>query len=131
MRLYQQLVLFMLAATVLPLAAVGFLLLSKAEARLAERIDAEQRVLVIATAESVATSLMEVVNGLARSAEMIPWEGATPSEARGGLALLYAQSPAVSAVLQLDAQGQPLGNAVYYEQATGGHPGFDPDGVAQ
>ncbi|RJS24894.1 two-component sensor histidine kinase [Corallococcus sp. H22C18031201] len=131
MRLYQQLVLFMLAATVLPLAAVGFLLLSRAEAELAARIDAEHRALAAATAEAVATSLMEVVNGLARSAEMIDWERATAEESRGGLALLYGQSPTVSAVLKLDAQGHPLGNAVYREQSVGGHPGFDPSGLTQ
>ena len=54
MRLYQQLILFMLAATVLPLAVLGFLLLSRAEKGLAERVAAEQRALAVSTAERVA-----------------------------------------------------------------------------
>ncbi|RYZ39604.1 MAG: HAMP domain-containing protein [Myxococcaceae bacterium] len=129
MRLYQQLILFMLAATVLPLAAVGFLLLSRAEAEVASHIDAQQRALASATAEAVGTSLMEVVNSLARSAELIDWERATPDEVRGGLALLYGQSPTVSAVLELDASGQPLGPPVYQQGA--GHPAFAEAGLAQ
>ncbi|RKH41181.1 sensor histidine kinase [Corallococcus sicarius] len=131
MRLYQQLILFMLAATVLPLAAVGFLLLSRAEAEVVSHIDDKQRALASATAEAVATNLMEVVNGLARSAELIDWERATPDEVRGGLALLYGQSPTISAVLEVDAEGRPLGQAVYRAEARNGHPGFAPDGLVQ
>ncbi|HSP79655.1 MAG TPA: ATP-binding protein [Myxococcaceae bacterium] len=126
MRLYQQLVLFMLAATVLPLAVVGFLLLSRAEAELAGRIVTEQRLLAAATAEAVSTRLLETVDALARSAELIDWERATPEEVRGGLSLLYGQSPTVSAVLQLDAEGNPLGLPVFQADGAGGHPGFEP-----
>ncbi|WP_164000828.1 sensor histidine kinase [Pyxidicoccus caerfyrddinensis] len=129
MRLYQQLVLFMLAATVLPLAAVGFLLLSRAEAELAARIDAEQRSQASATAEAVGTSLMEVVDALARSAELFDWQTATDAETAGGLRLLYGQSPAVSAVLKLDAQGRPVGTPVFRAQALDGHPAFQADGL--
>jgi two-component system, NtrC family, sensor kinase len=129
MRLYQQLVLFMLAATVLPLAVVGFLLLSRAEAELAERIGAEQRLLAATTAESVSAQLLETVDALARSAELIDWERATPEEVRGGLSLLYGQSPAVSAVLRVDAGGNLLGAPVFQEDGAGGHPGFEPSAV--
>jgi two-component system, NtrC family, sensor kinase len=126
MRLYQQLILFMLAATVLPLAVVGFMLLARAEARLAERIAAEQRTLATATAELVAAELMKTVDALARSAESIPWEQATPEELRGGLSLLYGQSPAVSAVLHLDAEGNPRGPPIFQASGMGEHPGFEP-----
>ncbi|WP_164018800.1 sensor histidine kinase [Pyxidicoccus trucidator] len=129
MRLYQQLVLFMLAATVLPLAAVGFLLLSRAEAELANRIDAEQRAQATATAEAVSASLMEVVDALARSAELIDWESVSDAETVGGLRLLYGQSPAVSAVLKLDADGRPLGAPVFRAQALDGHPAFHTAGL--
>ncbi|MFP2910371.1 two-component sensor histidine kinase, partial [Pyxidicoccus sp. 3LFB2] len=129
MRLYQQLVLFMLAATVLPLAAVGFLLLSRAEAELAHRIDAEQRAQATATAEAVSASLMEVVDALARSAELIDWESASDAETVGGLRLLYGQSQAVSAVLKLDAEGRPLGVPVFRAQAVDGHPAFHTAGL--
>ncbi|AEI67952.1 sensor histidine kinase [Corallococcus macrosporus] len=129
MRLYQQLVLFMLAATVLPLAAVGFLLLSRAEAELAARIDAEQRAQATATAESVGATVMEVVDALARSAELIDWQAASDAETQGALRLLYGQSPAVSAVLKLDAEGRPLGAPVFRARAFDGHPAFSPDSV--
>ncbi|GMU01427.1 hypothetical protein KH5H1_55470 [Corallococcus caeni] len=132
MRLYQQLILFMLAATVLPLAIVGFLLLSRSEQALAQRIDDQQRELATATAEAVEASLMEVVNGLARSAELLPWERATPDEVRGMLLLLYGQSTTVSAVIQVDANGQPLGPAVFRSaEPLERHPAFDPANVPQ
>ncbi|ADO72578.1 sensor histidine kinase [Stigmatella aurantiaca] len=129
MRLYQQLVLFMLAATVLPLAAVGFLVLSRAERELAERISAEQRALATATAEGVAAELMETVDAVARVAELIDWQSATEEEARGALALLYNQSSALSAVLRLDSEGRPQGQPVFQAEGGGGHPGFDPQQV--
>jgi two-component system, NtrC family, sensor kinase len=130
MRLYQQLVLFMLAATVLPLAVVGFLLLSRAEAELAARLDAEQHTLAQATAEGASAELLATVEALARSAELIDWERASPEEARGGLSLLYGQSPVVSAVLRVDASGQPVGAPVYEADSAQGHPGFDPAATA-
>jgi signal transduction histidine kinase len=126
MKLYQQLILFMLAATVLPLAAVGFLLLSRAEAELAARIDAEQRILASSTAESVSAELMKTVDALARSAELFNWQTISPEELRGGLQLLYGQSPAVSAVLHLDADGKPQGPPVFRDDPESEHPGFDP-----
>ncbi|AKJ02841.1 C4-dicarboxylate-specific signal transduction histidine kinase [Archangium gephyra] len=126
MRLYQQLVLFMLAATVLPLAAVGFLLLSRAEAELAGRIVSEQRVIAETTAESASSELMKTVDALARSAELFNWESITPEEFQGGLQLLYGQSPAVSAVLHLDAQGNPRGAPVFQAAGDSEHPGFEP-----
>jgi signal transduction histidine kinase len=126
MKLYQQLILFMLAATVIPLAVVGFLLLSRAEAELAGRIAGEQRTLAAATAESAASTLMKTVDAMARVAEAIEWEGLSHEESLGALALIFRQSSAVSAVLRLDAAGQPSGQSVFYEQEEEGHPGFDP-----
>jgi two-component system NtrC family sensor kinase len=125
MRLYQQLILFMLAATVLPLAVVGFLLLSRAEAELSERITAEQRTLAVATAESVASTLTQTVDAMALVAENFEWEELSHEEAQGALALVYRQSPAVSAVMQLSSEGQPLGRAVFFTDEREGHPGFD------
>jgi signal transduction histidine kinase len=129
MRLYQQLILFMLAATVLPLAVVGFWLLSSAEAELTERIGAEQRLVATTTAESVSAELMKTVDALARSAELFNWERISPEEFQGGLQLLYGQSPSVSAVLPLDAEGRPRGAPVFQSAGMGEHPGFDPKAV--
>ena len=141
MKLYQQLILFMLAATVLPVAAVGFLLLARAEAALAGRIDAEQRLVAETTADSASLELMKTVEALARSVELFDWERISPEELEGGLRLLYGQSPAISAVLHLDAQGHPQGEPIYRlpqeDEAPGleprpgalEHPGFEPAAV--
>jgi two-component system NtrC family sensor kinase len=125
MKLYQQLILFMLAATVLPLAVVGFLLLSRAEAELASRIAGEQRTLAVATAESVASTLMRTVDAMALVAESIDWEALNEEEARGALTLIFRQSSAVSAVMRLDAAGKRLGQPVFFPREEDGHPGFD------
>jgi two-component system NtrC family sensor kinase len=126
MKLYQQLILFMLAATVLPLAVVGFLLLSRAEAELSDRIAAEQRTLASTTAESVAATLMKTVDAMALAAESIPWETLNEEEAHAALSIVFRQSTSVSAVMRLDGSGHPVGQAVYFSQEKDGHPGFDP-----
>ncbi len=129
MRLYQQLILFMLAATVVPLAVVGFLLLSRAEAELTDRIASEQRAMAAATAESVASALMKTVDAMALVAGSIEWKELTEEERVGALRMIFQQSSAVSAVLQLDASGQLQGQPVYYPDEQDGHPGFDPASV--
>jgi two-component system, NtrC family, sensor kinase len=125
MRLYQQLILFMLAATVLPLAVVGFLLLSSAEAELTQRIAGEQRTLAVATAENVANTLIRTVDAMAVVVETIPWDGLDEKETRGALRLVFSQSSAVSAVMRLDASGKPLGEPVFDPDESSGHPRFD------
>jgi signal transduction histidine kinase len=130
MKLYQQLILFMLAATVLPLAVVGFLLLSRAEAELAERISAEQRALAVATAESVEASLSKTVDAMARMVQSLSWHEITDKEdVEGALSLIYLQSPAVSAVMKLTAKGEPIEPMFFFEESKErppGHPSFDP-----
>ncbi|MHB8874441.1 MAG: sensor histidine kinase [Myxococcaceae bacterium] len=125
MRLYQQLVLFMLAATVLPLAIVGFWLLRQSEAELSRRIGAEQRALADAAAETSAAQMMGAVNALSRSAELVQWSGLSPEEAHGALSLLYQQSALVSAVLLTGLPGD--GEPVFQAAGGGGHPPFDPE----
>jgi two-component system NtrC family sensor kinase len=128
MKLYQQLILFMLAATVLPLAVVGFLLLSRAEAELTSRIDGEHRTLAVATAESVASTLKRTVDAMAVVVETIPWDGLDDKETRGALRLVFSQSSAVSAVMRLDASGKILGEPVF-DPDESGHPRFDMDSL--
>lgn len=124
MRLYQQLILFMLAATVLPLAGVGFWLLGDAQRALAERIASEQRALVTAAAERTSGQLLEAVNGIARAAELIDWARASPAERRGGLSLLYQQSPSVAAVALVGPDGGLLASPVFSTGGEDGHPPF-------
>ncbi len=126
MRLYQQLVLFMLAATVLPLALLGFWLLRESERELGLRIAAEQRAQAREAAASSGKALLDSVEAIARSAEMIDWARASATEVRGGLSLLYQQSQSIAAVVLLSAQGSVVEGPVYLREGEGGHPGFDP-----
>src|SRR5687768_7255994 len=120
MRLYQQLILFMLAATVPPLAVVGFWLLRESEAELKARIQAEQRAVAGAAAEATASQLIGAINAISRSAELIQWQSASPEEVKGGLSLLYEQSPLVGYVSYLAEGNAPL--SVYRETESAGHP---------
>jgi two-component system NtrC family sensor kinase len=129
MRLYQQLVLFMLAATVLPLAGVGFWLLGSSERALVDRIAREQVADAQAQAERSATSLMGPVDALGRAAEAIDWLRATPEERKGGLSLLYQQSPLVAATVLVDAGGKVVDGPVFAEDGSE-HPRFSAAGVA-
>ncbi len=130
MRLYQQLVLFMLAATVLPLAAVGFSLLRSAEDELARRIGGEQRALAGLAAREVSTGLMGAVEALGRATEAIDWSAASAEEVMGGLSLLYQQDDAITAVALVDANGRLLSGPLY-AQRDDGHPTFLPEAQAQ
>ena len=85
MKLYQQLILFMLAATVLPLAAVGFSLLSRAEMELTGRIVSEQKFIARATAEGVAGELAKTMGALQRTAQLFDWRSVSAAEFQGGL----------------------------------------------
>ncbi|MGA9521299.1 MAG: ATP-binding protein [Myxococcaceae bacterium] len=131
MRLYHQLVLFMLAATVLPLAVVGFWLLRSAEDELARRIGGEQRALAGLAAREVSTGLMGAVEALGRATEAIDWSSASPEETLGGLSLLYQQDDAITAVALVDASGRLLSGPVYRAQRDDGHPVFLPEAQAQ
>ncbi len=106
MRLYQQLVLFMVAATVLPLALLGFWLLRQSEVELSRRILAEHRTVGVLVAREAASGLMGAVDALGRATEAIDWSQVQEGEeARGALSLLYQQSEWISAVALLDSHG--------------------------
>jgi len=125
-KLYQQLILFMLAATVLPLAVVGFLLQRGAEAEISRRITGEQQARASGAAEAVATELLGAVESIAHSAERfnVDWANAAEDEREGLLRLLYGQSETVSAVAMLDAEGQLLAGPLFLKDGKDGHPPF-------
>lgn len=119
MRLYQQLVLFMLAATVLPLAVLGFWLLRGSEDALIARIGEGQQAQARLVSNEVSSTLLAAVDVLGRGTEAIDWSQATAEERRGGLALLYQQSELVSAVALVDAEGRLLEGPVFRAGAEG------------
>ena len=129
MRLYQQLVLFMLAATVLPLAVVGFWLLRTSGDELAQRIRAEQQALGVLVARDVATQMVGTVDALGRATEAIDWTSVSAAELDGALSLLYQQSNAVAAVALVDASGKVIAGPIFRGGADG-HPFFSSDRLA-
>jgi len=102
LRLSQKLLLFVLAAAVIPLAFAGFWLLREAERELAARLEREQRALAAAAAEATGTQLAVSLESLAQSALLIDWPNVTADEAAGGLRLLASQSSVVVAGTLVD-----------------------------
>jgi len=124
MRLYQKLVLFMLAATVLPLAAVGFWLLRGAELELGRRIANEQHAQARVAAELAEAQLSQVIDPLQRATAALDWKRIVPEERKGALVLVYQQLPTVSAVLLLDGDGALAEGPFFNENGSAEHPGF-------
>ncbi len=105
MKLSQKLLLFVLAAAVVPLAFAGFWLLREAERELGLRLEREQRALAAASAEAAATQLAASLESLAQSASLIDWSKVSAGEAEGGLQLLASQAPVViSAALHVPSR---------------------------
>src|SRR5437868_1141086 len=102
MRLSQKLILFVLAAAILPLTGVGFWLLSVSERELSLRLDREQAAVATSGADAASAKLLGAINALAISAGLFEWPAFTPAEVEGGLKLLYAQSELVAGVAYVD-----------------------------
>ena len=102
LRLSQKLLLFVLAAAVIPLAFAGFWLLREAERELGLRLEREQRALASAAAEATGNQLAISLESLAQTALLIDWAKVTGAEAQGGLRLLCSQSAAVVAATLVD-----------------------------
>ncbi|MGC4113313.1 MAG: ATP-binding protein [Myxococcales bacterium] len=103
MRLYQKLVLFMLAAAVGPVAVVGFALLGRAQDELRSRITEQQLSLAVSAAELAARDVDEAVEALTRTAASIRWADLSEDERSGALRLLVGQSRHFGAATVVDA----------------------------
>lgn len=106
MRLYQQLVLFMLAATVLPLVVVGFWLLRTSERELATQIGNEQRALASLAAERSSEKLGQLVDAVGKTVELVDWAATTDEEKRGALSLVYSTSEWITAAALVTPEGE-------------------------
>ena len=102
MRLSQKLVLFVLAAAVLPLGGVGFWVLGASERELLARLEREQAARASAGADAVAGALVGALSAVQTTAALFDWPALSKAEAEGGLRLLYAQSDAIAGVLLHD-----------------------------
>ncbi len=108
MKLYRKLLLFTLAAALLPLTAVGFAVLAGAERALLVRIAAEQAATARGAAEQVGRDLeglFDLVEGVVQN-----WHPADLSadELRALPLVLCRQSPHIHAVALVDARGRPV-----------------------
>jgi signal transduction histidine kinase len=104
----QKLVLYALAAALLPLAASGFTLVRLGEDALRARIQAHERTAATAVAASVDQTLRELAERAVTAMELTDPLRLTPDERLGLLRLVHRQSPSVRASVLLDARGQLL-----------------------
>ncbi len=129
MSLYQKLLLFALAAAVLPVSGVGFALLSGAEAALTERIRAAQVAAARTHAAEVGRFVDAVTGTLRRAAGYFRLEGAGDEELTGAVRLLYRASPDVAIAALVDGQGRPLVDPAFepdpHAVGLGAHPPAD------
>ncbi len=108
MKLYRKLLLFTLAAALLPLSAVGFAVLAGAERALLVRIGAEQ----VATARGAAEQVGRDLEGLFDGVEGVvrTWHPGelSPAELRALPLVLCQRSPYLHAAALVDAGGAPV-----------------------
>jgi signal transduction histidine kinase len=107
-KLYRKLLLFTVAAALLPLTAVGFNLLASAERALRDRIAEAQLAAAREAAEAVGRGLGETQALLEEAART--WQPArlSPDELRALPALLCRRSPRLQACGLFDADGRPV-----------------------
>jgi len=101
MKLYQQLVLFVLGATVIPLV-VGFVILYHNEKQLRRRLLESRRESVQRLAQSVADTRKEIFERLSRAVGLAPPGELSPEELSGWLGIVYKQSEDIIQVALLD-----------------------------
>ncbi len=114
MRLYQQLLLFVAVATVIPLG-VGFWILRHNESALERRLLAEHQESAARLAEALGRELREVFDRVQRSSEYVSLEGMSSDELGGLLGIVYKQSEDIAQVCLLDEEGRELAPGVFLE----------------
>ncbi|MDF1565509.1 MAG: ATP-binding protein [Deltaproteobacteria bacterium] len=115
MSLYQKLIVFMLAATVVPMAVVGFALVRQSEDALRERIRAAQEEAAVAEARAAATLITEQVDDLRRAAHAFDLRGADEAALQGALRMIYQAAPDVAITLVVDDRGALQAPPVFLE----------------
>jgi len=108
LKLYRKLLLFTLAAALLPLTAVGFAVLAGAERALLVRIGAEQAATARGAAEQVGRDLENLFDGLEGVVQNWRPGELSSKELRALPLLVCRQSPHLHAVALVDAAGEPV-----------------------
>lgn len=113
MTLTQKLILYVLAVSLIPVAATGFTLIHLGETALRERIEAHHRSVAGALAAKVAQSVEDVGRRLIALMQVINVDGLNPQEREGLQRLLYQQSDDISLAVLVDASGDFLAPPIF------------------
>ena len=105
MRLYRKLLLFTLAAAVLPLVAVGFHLLARAEGALRQRIEEQQLLAARTAAELAWRDLDGIISGIEVPARTWSPSRLGEPQLEGFLRVLLGSSQEVQAAVVVDDRG--------------------------
>ena len=104
MKLYQQLVLFVLAATAIPVV-IGFAVLRHNEVQLQERILSARRSSAARLAEMVGREMGEILERVEAALGYVELGEMAPAELSGVLGIVYKQSEAIVQVALLEPSG--------------------------
>ncbi len=115
MKLYRQLALFVLGATVIPLV-VGFFILWHNEKQLRGRMEDGCRESAERLAELATRELSEIFERLQRAAGFVPLKEMSAEELEGWLGILYKQSEHIVQVALLDSSGRSLVPGVFLDR---------------
>ncbi len=108
MKLYRKLLLFLLTAAVLPLVAVGFVLLARGERALSSRIADQQLATARALGELVGGDLDALLEGASGPLRTWSFSKLSEAELRGVLQVLCRQSAHIQAAALVDGRGAPV-----------------------
>ncbi|HSA23747.1 MAG TPA: ATP-binding protein [Myxococcota bacterium] len=115
MKLYRQLLLFMLTATIVPLV-LGLISMALNEARVGEQILEQRREAALRLAERAGRDVMDVVERVQKALGYAELGRMTPEELRGLLAIVYKQSEDIVQVSLVDQSGLPVVPGLYLEE---------------
>jgi two-component system, NtrC family, sensor kinase len=114
MKLFHQLILFVLAATAVPLI-VGFFILRHSEGQLEKRLLASREESAVRLAEVVHREMKEVFERVQGALGYASVEGMSPEELTGLLGILYKQSEDIVQVALLGTDGVEVVPGVYLD----------------
>ncbi len=114
MKLYQQLMMFVMAATMIPLL-VGFVVLRHNERQLESRLLFSRTESANRLAEIVHRQMKEILERVKASLGFFAVEAMNPDEMTGFLGLLYKQSDDITQVALVDADGREMTKGVYLD----------------
>jgi two-component system NtrC family sensor kinase len=115
MKLYRQLVLFILGATLVPLLA-AFVILHQHEKQLRHSLLERGRMAAGQLAGVIDRQLEEIFERLQRAAGYTRLEEMSEDELEGWLTILYKQSEHITQTVLMDGSGRRLAPAVYLEE---------------